>query len=606
MNPYLSLQILSYADLSGPHRPIPALPDAGYTAPTLRAASLTGYANEMIQLHPGGGGFQRGPGGEGSIYAGGSLYNGQNTAHTHHGQPQQYYASSQEGSSLTDGWSASLPAPRRAPIIPTPLQHQPHHPTFARLPNHDERGRSHERSHSGTHSPQHHHRGNQSDDSDFDDGASDASYYAMPRQRSRHNRASSHDSSASELSSPDIGRVADPRDRNDLHRRTVAANHKQGQTGRYRSPSASAPGSPSGHEQSPILPSPLRMKERDSDRGPAVTRGRRSSLGLEDGLGLAGLEITGTGRPRRSSHTSSHYLGLEGNGRSGSYEGDVRSKPIRPILGNRQRSKLRPVKGSLSDSEQTSARRISVNRSFHGRTRQRSREEADLKREELDSEDEEREHRSAKQSSHAGEGRKMRAASMRRGNSRRVGDEEEESPYHRPLIPVDHSPLLSPHSSLAYEGSDLREPKRPSIGQHRHNSHQDHQAYEDNAGQYKHQTRRRTNSDHNHNQTEYIRPPNAGTLYPNHSASLIGGDAPNDHYQQHLHPMSAGGNQPFPGYEMAPQQQQMGMYTHGPGFDDGVSVAGSALTFMDAPMGGRVSQYGLPKYAHNPKVDYRR
>lgn len=41
-------------------------------------------------------------------------------------------------------------------------------------------------------------------------------------------------------------------------------------------------------------------------------------------------------------------------------------------------------------------------------------------------------------------------------------------------------------------------------------------------------------------------------------------------------------------------------------YDDGASVAGTALTFMDGAVGGRVSQYGLPKYPHQPKMDYRR
>lgn len=41
-------------------------------------------------------------------------------------------------------------------------------------------------------------------------------------------------------------------------------------------------------------------------------------------------------------------------------------------------------------------------------------------------------------------------------------------------------------------------------------------------------------------------------------------------------------------------------------YHDGASVAGSGMTFMDPPVGGRVSQYGLPKYPHQPKMDYRR
>lgn len=43
------------------------------------------------------------------------------------------------------------------------------------------------------------------------------------------------------------------------------------------------------------------------------------------------------------------------------------------------------------------------------------------------------------------------------------------------------------------------------------------------------------------------------------------------------------------------------------GYDDGRSVAGSAMTFMDgANRGGMTSQYGLPKYPHQAKPDPRR
>jgi len=45
----------------------------------------------------------------------------------------------------------------------------------------------------------------------------------------------------------------------------------------------------------------------------------------------------------------------------------------------------------------------------------------------------------------------------------------------------------------------------------------------------------------------------------------------------------------------------------GMGYDDGGSVAGSAMTFMDgANRGGMTSQYGLPKYPHQAKPDPRR
>jgi hypothetical protein len=42
------------------------------------------------------------------------------------------------------------------------------------------------------------------------------------------------------------------------------------------------------------------------------------------------------------------------------------------------------------------------------------------------------------------------------------------------------------------------------------------------------------------------------------------------------------------------------------GYDDSASVAGSPMTFMDGAMGGKTSQYGLPKYPHQAKPDPRR
>ncbi|WRT64246.1 uncharacterized protein IL334_001177 [Kwoniella shivajii] len=42
-------------------------------------------------------------------------------------------------------------------------------------------------------------------------------------------------------------------------------------------------------------------------------------------------------------------------------------------------------------------------------------------------------------------------------------------------------------------------------------------------------------------------------------------------------------------------------------YDDGASmVSDSKMTFMDGSVAGRTSQYGLPKYPHQPKMDYRR
>lgn len=60
------------------------------------------------------------------------------------------------------------------------------------------------------------------------------------------------------------------------------------------------------------------------------------------------------------------------------------------------------------------------------------------------------------------------------------------------------------------------------------------------------------------------------------------------------------------GYAGVAGQYQTAPSMLGDGFDDGGSVAGSAMTFMDGAMGGRTSQYGLPKYPHQAKPDPRR
>ena len=60
-----------------------------------------------------------------------------------------------------------------------------------------------------------------------------------------------------------------------------------------------------------------------------------------------------------------------------------------------------------------------------------------------------------------------------------------------------------------------------------------------------------------------------------------------------------------PGYASGPYQTPS-MVGGGDAYDDGASVAGSAMTFMDGPVAGRTSHYGLPKYPHQAKPDYRR
>lgn len=70
----------------------------------------------------------------------------------------------------------------------------------------------------------------------------------------------------------------------------------------------------------------------------------------------------------------------------------------------------------------------------------------------------------------------------------------------------------------------------------------------------------------------------------------------------------AGGAVGGPGYASGPYQTPSMVGGGGGGeiYDDGASVAGSAMTFMDGPVAGRTSHYGLPKYPHQAKPDYRR
>lgn len=76
-----------------------------------------------------------------------------------------------------------------------------------------------------------------------------------------------------------------------------------------------------------------------------------------------------------------------------------------------------------------------------------------------------------------------------------------------------------------------------------------------------------------------------------------------DTYRRRALSMEPGAPRPPPSMYQAPSVAGFGAVDE---FDDGGSVAGSALTFMDGSIGGRVSQYGLPKYETVAKPDPRR
>ncbi|WVF70536.1 hypothetical protein IAT40_005327 [Kwoniella sp. CBS 6097] len=206
--------------IADPNRAIPALPEAGYTAPSIRPGSIS------IQPHFGGGG--------GSIYGGASVYGGMRgpptTLSVSGYESAMHHAAQHVHSPLSvvhsDGWSSSsLPAPRRGPppppesiIAPKNHQHHQHHHHHHPTDNHD----------------RHRHV-------DFDDGKSDASYYALPKIQKPRSRSGSV-SSMSDSSSPKDILPAHHRSR------SISGVHRV-----HRSPSIP----PAAHLHSPISPSPL-------------------------------------------------------------------------------------------------------------------------------------------------------------------------------------------------------------------------------------------------------------------------------------------------------------------------------------------------------------
>ncbi|WVQ85252.1 hypothetical protein IAT38_007417 [Cryptococcus sp. DSM 104549] len=189
--------------IAGPHRAIPALPDAGYTATGMRPLSID----------------SRGPG---SMYGSSSSsysYASPRSAYgfdpqDHPGQYAAHVHSPLSAMQQKEGWAtSSLPAPRRGPAPPVesiiaPKHHHHHH---------------------------HHH--------DIDDGGSDASYYAMPKQH----RSRSRSGSVSEISDGEGAREPQGHHRS----RSIGHGHAHKHN---RSPSL-PPGNVRLH--SPISPSPL-------------------------------------------------------------------------------------------------------------------------------------------------------------------------------------------------------------------------------------------------------------------------------------------------------------------------------------------------------------
>ncbi|OCF31085.1 hypothetical protein I316_07216 [Kwoniella heveanensis BCC8398] len=218
--------------IADPNRAIPALPEAGYTAPSIRPGSVS-----IQPLLGGAGGSIIG----GSVHGGASVYGGMRGPPTSLSvsgyEPAMHQSHHHVHSPLStvhsDGWSASsLPAPRRGPPPPpesmiAPKNHHHHHQQLQQQHHHHHPTDFHDR----------HHR----QVVDFDDGKSDASYYALPKVQKPRSRSGSVSSMSDRSSPKDILPVH--------HRsRSISGVHRQ-----HRSPSIP----PIGHLHSPISPSPL-------------------------------------------------------------------------------------------------------------------------------------------------------------------------------------------------------------------------------------------------------------------------------------------------------------------------------------------------------------
>ncbi|ODN84435.1 hypothetical protein L202_00385 [Cryptococcus amylolentus CBS 6039] len=223
--------------MAGPHRAIPALPEAGYTS------ALAGMQGLSI-------GNQQAPG---SLY-GGSAYNSYAPRSVHELDPHEQNHHPHMHSPLSvvqseNDWAAasSLPAPRSR--LPAEYIIAPRH---------------------GHHHHHHHHHQDINDD-DFD-RQTDASYYALPRHRGGRSRAGSA-SSASD--SEDAREPLGGHHRSGSighghvykhHRSPSLPPHNANGNGRFHSPNSSSPlagaGSPSQRGKSPLPPVDPRGRER--------------------------------------------------------------------------------------------------------------------------------------------------------------------------------------------------------------------------------------------------------------------------------------------------------------------------------------------------------
>ena len=478
-----SVSLVPPADVcTGPHNAIPALPDAGYTAPSLRPAPLAqgSRASSVAAYgqHLGANGARpiqaAYPGVPVSGYGGGSMYGGASM----YNPPGATIAALQN--------TNSLPSPRRShppqaldPNVPKEDAHHHHH-----------HHQHHIHSHQHQHQP-HHHRHHELNDADKQ---SDASYYSRPKV-SRHQSESSD--SQSDVSSP----------REYRHKRSPSSGTEY--QGRRLS---SLPPEARSHAHPPISPSPLAR----GPPPPAVSGGLRSprpSIGMSQAT-------------RHRYHSQSY--------------GERGKRQTSPAPNE---DDGRPKRNNGEGLERRGSHQASHRHDEHKRLPQSHKD------------DHRQKHSRPTHATH-------------QASSEMDHTQLPELLHHHKLSDA-RPDALDSESENDYTSAPERE--------HHHHSHHHHQHHD------KHHRTRSYTQLHAHAPHQLPIPLDSAT-----QAQL---------QRPRRRARSMQMEQPPPLYAgTAPSEV----------YDDGASIAESAMTFMDGPVQGRTSQYGLPKYPHTPKMDYRR
>ncbi len=552
MFPYVLLVKRQTDNRAGPHHAIPALPDAGYTAPTLRLASSAG-APQRARADIGTRGFPAGPG---SVNEGGSMYGGPSGygyggiggslhgdgARTAYGGPAGSVHGGQSprlapagsvygghsprlgpvGSAYggnsphlappaaplsvihSQGWAASsLPAPRRGPP-PHLAQQDPQESVIAPHPHHLQ-----------SNQPHYHHR-----DAD-DDKRSDTSYYARPKNNRHRSESIGSRSEAASLKEPH-------------HKRSSSFSHHthQSTTPPPLQPHSYSPmsGSPLGRTPPPLVKSPLtptgNARGREPKHTPSVDgrESRQNSPGPHLRVDKEDKQVPDDPKPYRHSNLRRDDW---------------------------PKSKQGSVKGDEHDEQE---RRTPTNEYPHY----------------------------FKSAHH------LAAPDSDR-------DPPDREPHH-PSQSHHHHHRDSPY--LAVSDSEAVEPERERHHHHHHHHHRSGQYFTASDSESLQPDRERHHHHHKHRRPRS----GSGLPLPVQSQQAPSAIPINPNIEHHRRTKSMQFAQP------AEQLYQPPPIVGAPSevYDDGASIAGSAMTFMDGPVQGRTSQYGLPKYPVQMKPDYRR